>query len=694
MRGVPRPFRLAAALATVAILLSACQDNRTTEPEFGRVKPDRTLKVTGAGTGSGKVTAPQVLEVAPLLCGVSQGSFDPTECSKTYPWKSTVTLTAAADPGSAFAGWSGACTGTGATCKVTMTNARNVQASFSGGGLPSFTLNIAGDGTGSGTVRSQTGLTPAINCTITAGTATSGACSGSYTSGTAVTLTPTTVTGHQFTGWSGDCSGTGSCSLTMSDNRAATASFEAPAGPEASVGRWDAPVAGMPAIAVHLAQLMNGHLLFWGHGEEPHTLNPTGGAFTRRPNGTCSGGNCELFCAGHTFLSDGRLLVAGGHNETLGDGHGITQSSTFDGSSTTPWQGSGSMTTGRWYPTLVTLESGSVVALSGSSAPGVSAATPERWTNGSWTSLTGASASIPLFPRAFVEPKNGWIYVAGEGAPRYLNPAGAGQWITTGVPNRVRSDRSYGSAVMLDTKVLYIGGGGGSTTGTPCSPPQNTAEIVDLAAASPTWSLVSANMAFPRRQTNATILPDGQVLVTGGTAACGFTTESGAVFAAEAFNPATNSWSTWANASVVRVYHSTAALMPDGRVLVTGSGDGGGVTQQNKYEVFSPPYLFKGARPTYTAPSTPMRYGQPFTLQTADAASIRKVTLIRLVSTTHAFDMGQRLNTLNFTVGGDGASLTLTPPASGRLAPPGPYFLFIVNDRGVPSVAHTLLLGP
>jgi len=380
MRGRLQPFRLVAALATAVAIASACQDNRqATEPEFARVKPDRTLKVAGAGTGSGKVTAPQVLEVSPLLCGVSQGSFDPTECSKTYPWKSTVTLTAAADPGSAFAGWSGACSGTGATCKVTMTQARNVQASFSGGGLPSFTLNIAGTGTGSGTVRSQTGLTPAINCTITAGSATSGTCSASYTSATGVTLTAATATGHQFTGWSGDCSGTGICSLTMSDNRAATASFAAPAGPEASVGRWDAPVNGMPAIAVHLSQLKNGRLLLWGHGEEPYTLNPAGGAFTRVPNGTCSGGNCELFCAGHTFLSDGRLLVAGGHNETLGDGHGITQSSTFDGSS---WQGSGSMAMGRWYPTLVTLENGSVVALSGSSSPGVTATTPERWTNG------------------------------------------------------------------------------------------------------------------------------------------------------------------------------------------------------------------------------------------------------------------------------------------------------------------------
>ena len=69
------------------------------------------------------------------------------------------------------------------------------------------------------------------------------------------------------------------------------------------------------------------------------------------------------------------------------------------------------------------------------------------------------------------------------------------------------------------------------------------------------------------------------------------------------------------------------------------------------------------------------------------------VTLIRLASSTHAFDMGERLNTLTFQAAADGQSLTVTPPAAGKLAPPGPYMLFIINDRGVPSVAQTVLLG-
>ena len=399
----------------------------------------------------------------------------------------------------------------------------------------------------------------------------------------------------------------------------------------------------------------------WGHGGEPQLWDPSGGGFTQKANTTCTNPTtCELFCSGHTFLSDGSLLVAGGHSEALGDGNGLTQASRFDGAS---WSATGSMRYGRWYPTLVTLGDGSVVAMAGSQAPGVQATIPERYSGGTWTELTGAnktSPALPLYPRAFVEPKNGTIFVAGEMNPSlYLNPSGTGSWSTTG-PSRNVGDRSYGSAVMLDTKVVYFGGGGGST-GNPCPTlPQKTAEAIDLAAASPAWTLIPS-MKIGRRQTTAIILADGKVLVTGGSSQCGFTNEAGAVYAPELYDPAVASpadpWTTMANASVVRVYHSTTVLLPDGRVLSVGSGDGGGVTQQYLYEIFSPPYLFKGARPTITLAPNPIHYGVPFTVTTPNGASIRKVTLIRLASSTHAFDMGERLNTLTFQAAADGQSL-------------------------------------
>lgn len=116
-------------------------------------------------------------------------------------------------------------------------------------------------------------------------------------------------------------------------------------------------------------------------------------------------------------------------------------------------------------------------------------------------------------------------------------------------------------------------------------------------APAPRWRRVG-DMAFGRRQLNATLLPDGTVLATGGTSSPGFDEPSGAVFAAEIYNPDTESWSTMASMQIRRLYHSTALLLPDGRVLSAGGGfpPGPGEVNQPNYEIFSPPYLFKGPR--------------------------------------------------------------------------------------------------
>ena len=125
-----------------------------------------------------------------------------------------------------------------------------------------------------------------------------------------------------------------------------------------------------------------------------------------------------------------------------------------------------------------------------------------------------------------------------------------------------------GSAVMYAPgKILYVGGG---------DPPTASAEVIDLNQASPSWRSVPG-MAFPRRQLNATMLADGQVLVTGGTSGTGFNNVAGAVHTAELWNPTTETWTTMAEKAKNRTYHGTAMLMPSGRVLSSGSGEGGGI---------------------------------------------------------------------------------------------------------------------
>ena len=318
-----RPLRNAVGLSAVlslavGLLVQACQDDLVpTGPELAVVAASRTLKVTGGGTGGGRVTAPSSGGAGALDCHINAGTYDPIECTKTYARNTVVLLTAVPDPGSTLKEWRGACTGTAPTCTVTMDINRGVRAVFKGKATPSFQLNVGGGGNGGGTVTSQAGLTPNIDCTISAGTSVSGNCSRGYPSGTNVILTAVGASGHTFDGWSGDCTGTETCNLSLTANRSVTANFSGPAGPEATFGRW-ASSRSTPIIGLHLSLLPSGDALMWGHGGEPQLWNLVGGGFTQVTNQTCADpAACELFCAGHTFLADGRLLVAGGHDEAL-----------------------------------------------------------------------------------------------------------------------------------------------------------------------------------------------------------------------------------------------------------------------------------------------------------------------------------------------------------------------------------------
>jgi hypothetical protein len=239
-------------------------------------------------------------------------------------------------------------------------------------------------------------------------------------------------------------------------------------------------------------------------------------------------------------------------------------------------------------------------------------------------------------------------------------------------------ERTYGGAVMYDEgKILYAGGG--LTT--------NTAEIIDLNQPAPTWQFTSP-MAFARRHHNLTALPTGEVLATGGVSGPVFNDVSTGVHAAELWNPSTGQWTTLASNAITRGYHGTSLLLPDGRILNAGSGEGAGAPDQRNAELFSPPYLSRGARPVIASAPTEVAYGAQFAVQTPDAGAITKVSLIRLGAVTHAFDENQRFQWLSFTAGSD--ALTITAPTSPNRTPPGHYMLFILNGNNVPSVAKII----
>jgi hypothetical protein len=372
--------------------------------------------------------------------------------------------------------------------------------------------------------------------------------------------------------------------------------------------------------------------------------------------------------------------VAGGH---ISDNHGIADGHLFNPSTQT-WSSTASMRDGRWYPTVTELANGQLLTIAGKNEEAKPVTVPEVWSSGGWRALTGASRNLPYYPRQFLAP-NGRIFYAGElKTTSYLNTAGSGSWSTVG--DRRYGVRDYGAAVMyLPGKILYAGGG--RTTA--------TAETIDLTQGSPSWKW-TGSMAYPRRHLNATVLPTGEVLVTSGTRATSFDDPSLAVHVAEIWNPATGAWRKVASNGVNRSYHSTSLLLPDGRVLHAGSGgatfeDGSPMPDQKNAELFSPPYLFAGARPTISSAPGSLVYGATFTVGTASASSIGKVSLIALGSVTHAFDMNQRFMWLTFTKTSSG--LQVQAPGDRNTAPPGYYMLFILNSNGVPSKAKIVKLG-
>ena len=516
----------------------------------------------------------------------------------------------------------------------------------------------------------------------------------------------------------------GNMSTPTADEAAARAApFTFPVESRAVRGQWG-PVLKFPNVAIHTHVLPNGRVLMWGRRDHPtdtldehvctpflwdptdatNPMDPTTAKTTSTPQPTLANQitTVNLFCAGHAFLPDGRLLVVGGH---LSDSDGVNQASLYTPASpatNTPgtWTPTALMNKGRWYPTATTLPDGSVLVLAGSykeNGTTVHNMIPQVWKNGSWTSLAVFPASVlELYPRMHVI-SDGRVFMSGPLEKTYLlNTSNGGQWAE--VAPRALKQRDYCPAVMYDVdKIIYIGGGGGNGI-----EPTAEAEIINLSETPPRWRKTNP-MKFPRRQHNATLLPDGTVLVTGGTRgggpANGFNDLSlgEPIHTAELWDPATGAWTELAAEVVDRCYHATAVLLPDATVLSAGGGEyrpdnantNDPADSHRNAQIFSPPYLFKGSRPVITsAPKASVSYGESFEVSTSQPNDIGKVSWIRLPSVTHAFDQSQRINFLQFQV--DAGRLSVTAPNSPNVCPPGHYMLFILSQDGVPSIARIM----
>jgi galactose oxidase len=465
-------------------------------------------------------------------------------------------------------------------------------------------------------------------------------------------------------------------------------------GPE-TVGKWSSVVpwpctgGSTPrAVPTHAMLLPNGKVLYlqsYAGGVQPYLWNPALGLNTAPTLAPKPGFN--VFCAAHSTLANGNVLVTGGH---ISDYVGFARAVIYN-PFTNSWSSVPNMNAGRWYPTNTTLANGDVLVVSGNTTGnGIFNKVPQVFqaSTKTWRTLSSAVLQQPLYPYMYLAP-NGKVFTAGPNpTTRYLSTSGTGAWSFVAT-TRYGKDRDYGSSVMYSPGKILIAGGGGDWHANADPQPTNTTEIINLNSATPAWQFAKP-MNFRRRQHNATVLPDGKVLVTGGTSSGGpnaFDDGTLAVHAAEIWNPATNSWTVLASNTLYRGYHSFALLLPDATVLSAGGQRAG-----CNAEIFSPPYLFKGARPTISSLSfTSVNYGQTKFVPTPDVSSIAKVTWIRLGSVTHTVNMDQRFVQLAFSKVTGGLNVVF--PSSANVSPPGYYMLFILNGNGVPSKAKIVRIS-
>ena len=502
-----------------------------------------------------------------------------------------------------------------------------------------------------------------------------------------------------------------------------------PTGPAPSAGSrtdgvWSSLV-DWPLLSIHAVLLPDGRVLTYGtnislHGgnrfmydvfdprreldsAEAHlTLENTTGTF--------------LFCSAQVVLPrTGEVMLTGGDVVVNGkvQNRGNGDINVFNAADNTLRRDT-TMQRPRWYATTTVLPTGEIYVQGGTDGEDH----PElRTEDGSFRLLEGIDTLKAApgggtyfdnnYPRNFVAP-NGkifgfdhhWMYqvdphASGDGGqPGSVTLFGA-HW---DIPN-TRGGDSYRGWGASSTAVMYRPGKILQVGGT-----QANATIIDITGATPRLKDLPP-LSQVRQWSNATVMPDGRVFVSGGSSRNLLNDPASqdvgqVAFAPEIFDPVSESWSLAAPLSRPRFYHSLTLLLPDATILSTGGGSPGPLTNLNA-QIYYPGYLFRndgsratrpvidqadGALPLVVAPSS------TFQLTSEDAARIRRVTMVATGSVTHSFDMNQRFVEPAFSVSGNRIDVAL--PANAYETPPGYYMVFVIDDAGTPSRARMIRVNP
>ena len=521
------------------------------------------------------------------------------------------------------------------------------------------------------------------------------------------TKTPAIPAGIDAIAWGVSIYGNGTL---VTDDYSTTAAGDAtgPATGLAATGQWTVMDYQLPIRAIHSTLLKNGKvLLIAGSGNDLD--NFTAGSFKASVFDPITGTFVtlsvpkDMFCAGHVTLPDGRVLIQGGTsayptNPAAVNYGGIKDSYIFNPDDNT-FTKINDANEGHWYPTLTEMGDGDIWMAGGLKADTTGAVNTEQFnsTTGQWA----ANSKYPqtwsfwgLYPAMHLMADGRLFYsgshtfgngLPGSGAAVY-NPT-TGQ-IAEIQGLREKDMRDQSASVLLppaqDQKVMIAGGG--NINGN--NPGISLTDIIDLKAANPTYVPGPNLPGDGKMYLNSTILPDRTVLYSNGGKLN--RDNSANVMTAAIYDPATNTMKTVPADPIGRNYHSSAVLLPDGRVIVLGSNPGDGSFEM-RISVYQPGYLFRGARPTITNVPAQATYGQNFNFNVnAPNKIIKSAQLMRPMSVTHQMDSNMRLVDLPVTVQNGVATVSVTN--NRNMLPPGPYMLTVTDSDGVPSVASWVMI--
>lgn len=523
--------------------------------------------------------------------------------------------------------------------------------------------------------------------------------------------------------------------------------------PASEIGRWtQAPFELPNSFAIHTVVLPTGKLLYWGFPDGPPNIgnatlwDPSKGygpsAFEDVPppvvdpdgDGPQPPGVAPIYCSGQSFLPNGEVLVTGGNlvfpglsDPAYPDWAGLNRAFTFN-PWTERWTEQPQMNQGRWYPTQVELADGRTITIGGynDDPPGkVLNMDLEVFEPGAAAESVGSFSLHPevtlptglLYPHLFTLPDQR-VLVAGP-LPRHaalIDARDPGDPITwTDLPRSIEQ-RNGGSAVLEpgtprgSWSATMIGGIGGLPDPDGSRLPTATTETINARRAGDGWK-ASSPLNLSRSYQNTVLLPDRSMVTVGG--GYGENEEDGvyridsdgARRQIELFDPETSEWRLGPAQLEDRGYHATAVLLPDGRVFSGGDNKhplepDGSNSNTDTAEIYSPPYLFQGRRPVIKKAPKKAGWNQRIKVLTKGRSKATEAVLVAPGATTHGNDMHQRLVPLRAKKlkkkgkrkpGPTGLEI-VTPPGAG-VAPPGYYMLFVLNGKGVPSVAKWVRLG-